>query len=155
LSFESGRVKVYNWSPNDIKTSLFLAGFFTRGGLELSCIIPSINLQLKNQNESRDDHFERLLMLYPLKNLNLNANPLLPEMSMNFNSGSKLDTVWKLLYLSMSENKEFYMLVAIGSSVLGLWALGLATSQTSGGAIHLLLIIALFIFLIRYVEKRV
>lgn len=47
------------------------------------------------------------------------------------------------------------MLATIGSSVIGLWALGLVTSQTSGGAIHLLLIIAFFIFLIRYVENKV
>jgi hypothetical protein len=47
------------------------------------------------------------------------------------------------------------MLVMTGTGVLALWSLGMATSETSGGAIHLLLIVASFIFLIRYVEKKV
>jgi len=47
------------------------------------------------------------------------------------------------------------MAVVTGIGVMTLWSLGLETSQTSGGAIHLLLIIAFILFTIRYVEKRV
>jgi len=43
------------------------------------------------------------------------------------------------------------MLFTIGIVLLGLWLLGLMTSQTAGGAIHLLLVIAIILFVIRYI----
>jgi hypothetical protein len=43
------------------------------------------------------------------------------------------------------------MLFAIAIVLLGLWLLGLMTSQTAGGAIHLLLVIAIIIFVVRCV----
>jgi hypothetical protein len=43
------------------------------------------------------------------------------------------------------------MLFTIAIVLLGLWLLGLMTSQTAGGAIHLLLVIAVILFVIRYI----
>jgi hypothetical protein len=43
------------------------------------------------------------------------------------------------------------MLMTIGIVLLVLWLLGLVTSQTAGGAIHVLLVIAIILFVVRYV----
>lgn len=43
------------------------------------------------------------------------------------------------------------MLVTIGVILLVLWALGLVTSYTLGGAVHVLLVIALILFVVRYI----
>ncbi|HXL72307.1 MAG TPA: lmo0937 family membrane protein [bacterium] len=43
------------------------------------------------------------------------------------------------------------MLITIGVVLLILWLLGLVTSNTAGGAIHVLLVIALILFVVRYV----
>lgn len=43
------------------------------------------------------------------------------------------------------------MLITIGVIFLILWLLGLVTSQTAGGAIHVLLVIAIVLFVIRYI----
>jgi hypothetical protein len=43
------------------------------------------------------------------------------------------------------------MLIVIGVILLVLWLLGLMTSYTAGGAIHVLLVIALILFVIRYI----
>jgi hypothetical protein len=43
------------------------------------------------------------------------------------------------------------MLVTIAVILLICWVLGLATSNTVGGAVHLLLVIALVLFVIRYI----
>jgi hypothetical protein len=43
------------------------------------------------------------------------------------------------------------MLIMIGVVLLVLWLLGLMTSYTAGGAIHVLLVIALILFVIRYI----
>jgi hypothetical protein len=43
------------------------------------------------------------------------------------------------------------MLVTIAVILLVLWLLGLVTSTTLGGAIHVLLVIALVLFVIRYI----
>ena len=43
------------------------------------------------------------------------------------------------------------MLFTIAIILLGLWLLGLMTSQTAGGAIHVLLVVALVLFVIRYI----
>ncbi len=46
------------------------------------------------------------------------------------------------------------MLWAIVVILLVLWALGLATSYTLGGLIHLLLVIALVVVVIRLIQGR-
>jgi len=43
------------------------------------------------------------------------------------------------------------MLLTIAVVLLILWLLGLVTSTTAGGAIHVLLVIALVLFVIRYI----
>lgn len=46
------------------------------------------------------------------------------------------------------------MLVTIAVILLVLWALGLVTSYTIGGFIHLLLVIAIVMILIRLIQGR-
>jgi uncharacterized membrane protein YtjA (UPF0391 family) len=46
------------------------------------------------------------------------------------------------------------MLWTIGVILLVLWALGMLTSYTAGGLIHILLIVALVILVIRLVQGR-
>jgi len=43
------------------------------------------------------------------------------------------------------------MLVTIAVILLVLWLLGLVTSYTLGGAVHVLLVIALILFVVRYI----
>ena len=43
------------------------------------------------------------------------------------------------------------MLVTIAVILLVLWVLGLVAFKTAGGALHVLLVIALVLFLVRYV----
>jgi hypothetical protein len=43
------------------------------------------------------------------------------------------------------------MLVIIAVILLVLWILGLVASKTAGGALHVLLVIALILFIVRYV----
>ena len=44
--------------------------------------------------------------------------------------------------------------VAIGAYVTVLWALGLVTSYTMGGFIHILLVVALVVVLLRVIQGR-
>ena len=46
------------------------------------------------------------------------------------------------------------MLVTIAVILLILWALGLVTSYTIGGFIHILLVIAIILILIRLIQGR-
>ncbi len=46
------------------------------------------------------------------------------------------------------------MLITIAVILLILWAIGLITSYTLGGFIHILLIVAIVIFLIRIIQGR-
>lgn len=46
------------------------------------------------------------------------------------------------------------MLVTIATLLLILWVLGLVTSYTLGGFIHILLVIAIIMFLIRIIQGR-
>lgn len=46
------------------------------------------------------------------------------------------------------------MLVTIAVLLLILWALGLVTSYTLGGFIHLLLVIAVIVVLVRIIQGR-
>jgi hypothetical protein len=53
-----------------------------------------------------------------------------------------------------SNNKETHMLWTIFVILLVLWLLGLVTSYTFGGYIHLLLLIALVVVVIRLIQGR-
>lgn len=46
------------------------------------------------------------------------------------------------------------MLETIAIVLLVLWALGMVSSYTLGGIIHILLVVALVIFLIRFIRGR-
>jgi hypothetical protein len=46
------------------------------------------------------------------------------------------------------------MLITLAVILLVLWALGLVTSYTIGGFIHLLLVAAIILFLIRLIQGR-
>jgi hypothetical protein len=46
------------------------------------------------------------------------------------------------------------MLVAIATILLVLWLLGLVTSYTIGGFIHVLLVVAVIMFLVRIIQGR-
>jgi hypothetical protein len=46
------------------------------------------------------------------------------------------------------------MLWTIFIILLVLWALGLATSYTAGGLIHILLVVAIVIFVVRLIQGR-
>ena len=46
------------------------------------------------------------------------------------------------------------MLWTICIILLVLWALGLATAYTAGGLIHILLVVAIVVFLIRLIQGR-
>lgn len=50
--------------------------------------------------------------------------------------------------------KEFQMLWTIIVVLLILWLLGVATSYTLGGLIHLLLVIAIIVVLLRVIQGR-
>ena len=47
-----------------------------------------------------------------------------------------------------------HMLATIAVVLLVLWALGLVTSYTLGGFIHLLLVLAIIFFLVRLIQGR-
>jgi hypothetical protein len=46
------------------------------------------------------------------------------------------------------------MLITIATLLLILWILGLVTSYTLGGFIHILLVVAVIMFLIRIIQGR-
>ena len=46
------------------------------------------------------------------------------------------------------------MLITIAVILLALWALGLVTSYTIGGLIHILLVIAIIVILVRIIQGR-
>lgn len=50
-----------------------------------------------------------------------------------------------------SKGRRSNMLFTIAIVLLGLWLLGLMISYTAGGAIHVLLVVALVLFVIRYI----
>jgi hypothetical protein len=51
-------------------------------------------------------------------------------------------------------NKKKNMLVTIATILVILWVLGLVTSYTVGGFIHVLLVIAIIMFLIRIIKGQ-
>ncbi len=46
------------------------------------------------------------------------------------------------------------MLMTLALILIALWLLGLVTSYTMGGLIHILLVIAIVVFLVRVVQGR-
>lgn len=46
------------------------------------------------------------------------------------------------------------MLMTIAIILIILWALGLVTSYTLGGFIHILLVVAIIVFLVRIIQGR-
>jgi hypothetical protein len=55
---------------------------------------------------------------------------------------------------SLALRKEQKMLWTICVILLVLWALGLATSYTAGGLIHILLVVGLVVLVIRLIQGR-
>ena len=49
---------------------------------------------------------------------------------------------------------ETNMLTTIAVILIALWLLGVATSYTMGGIIHILLVIAIIVFLVRVLQGR-
>jgi hypothetical protein len=49
---------------------------------------------------------------------------------------------------------QYYMLATIATILIVLWILGLVTSYTVGGFIHILLVVAIIMFLIRIIQGR-
>ena len=54
----------------------------------------------------------------------------------------------------MTEKARFTMLWTIAVILLVLWALGMVSSYTMGGFIHLLLLLAIVVVLIRVIQGR-
>jgi len=54
----------------------------------------------------------------------------------------------------LEKEKIMDLLMTIGIILLILWLLGLVTSYTLGGFIHLLLVLAIIVILIRVVQGR-
>jgi hypothetical protein len=52
------------------------------------------------------------------------------------------------------KQKEKYMLYTIAVVLILLWLLGLVTSYTMGGVIHVLLVIALVMVLVNFISGR-
>jgi hypothetical protein len=46
------------------------------------------------------------------------------------------------------------MLLTVAIVLLGLWALGLVSSYTMGGFIHILLVVAIVVVLVRVIQGR-
>jgi hypothetical protein len=55
---------------------------------------------------------------------------------------------------SSNKNRSFIMLYTIAVILLIMWLLGLVTSYTMGGFIHVLLVIAVIVVLIRLISGR-
>jgi hypothetical protein len=54
--------------------------------------------------------------------------------------------------MALFNNKNTYMLHTIAAILVILWLLGLVTSYTLGGFIHLLLVLAIIVVLIRLIR---
>lgn len=64
------------------------------------------------------------------------------------------DALWTANCNSRSEGNYKNMLWTIFIILLVLWALGLVTSYTIGGFIHILLVLALVVLVIRVIQGR-
>lgn len=57
-------------------------------------------------------------------------------------------------YESIQPQRGHFMLYTIAVILLVLWALGLVTSTTMGGFIHILIVIAVVMVLVRIIQGR-
>lgn len=64
------------------------------------------------------------------------------------------DGAFGWIVLMFIEGGELEMLGAIGILLFILWMVGLLTAHTFGGVIHVLLVMALVVFVIRLVQGR-
>ncbi len=64
----------------------------------------------------------------------------------------KLATILKTLHDNNERN--LFMLMTIAIILIVLWALGLVTSTTIGGFIHVLLVLAIIVILIKLIQGR-
>jgi hypothetical protein len=60
----------------------------------------------------------------------------------------------KLTYTSVRKNRSNNMLETIAIILLVLWVLGLVTSVAIGGFIHILLVVAVVMLLVRIINGR-
>jgi low affinity Fe/Cu permease len=56
--------------------------------------------------------------------------------------------------LNIVRNQEKTMLYAVAMILIVLWILGLVTAYTMGGFIHILLVIAIVVVLLRVIQNR-
>jgi hypothetical protein len=61
---------------------------------------------------------------------------------------------WRVTKPHRMDRKEKNMLYTIAVVLLVLWLLGLVTSYTMGGFIHVLLVIAVVVILIQFIQGR-
>ena len=59
-----------------------------------------------------------------------------------------------MIYINARQQKEITMLYTIAVVLLILWLLGLVSSYTLGGFIHILLVIAIVVILLRVIGGR-
>ncbi len=59
---------------------------------------------------------------------------------------------WNLKLINLQENNLMLMTIAIVFLIL--WALGLVTGATLGGFVHVLLVIAIIVVLVRVIQGR-
>lgn len=58
------------------------------------------------------------------------------------------------LTLTLTTNEDLIMLYTIAVILLILWVLGLVTSYTIGGFVHILLVVAVIMILVRLISGR-
>jgi hypothetical protein len=56
--------------------------------------------------------------------------------------------------VDFTSNEDFIMLYTIAIVLLILWVLGLVTSYTIGGFVHILLVVAVIMILVRLISGR-
>jgi hypothetical protein len=71
---------------------------------------------------------------------------------MSLNKWGRLIPTWQLTLLNKELSVDILWTIAV--ILLILWALGLVTSYTIGGFIHILLVIAIIVILIRIIQGR-
>jgi Family of unknown function (DUF5670) len=54
----------------------------------------------------------------------------------------------------LQRGKEFTMLMTFAVVLIVLWLLGMVTSYTMGGLIHILLVVAIIVILVRVIQGR-
>jgi uncharacterized membrane protein YtjA (UPF0391 family) len=73
-------------------------------------------------------------------------------MAVGWCEGAPASPGWK--QITATKEKENHMLYTIAVVLIILWLLGLVTSYTMGGLIHILLVIALVMVLVNFISGR-